>query len=171
MSCFTFKEQKKVGDSGESSLLNELLKYGIEGEVVDQSIKENRTLGDVNFTNRKGVDLSVEVKNDETKYTNIFLETVSVRRNGSEDTPGWIHTCSSNFFMYRFKNKVEGRKPYYMFMTKKLREYFASNESEFRRKYRERPVPNKGYTTLGIPVPIARMERELRMYTLKELVG
>ena len=112
--------------------------------------------------NRDGVDrwlqmparrqiLRVDYKNDtRTKDTgNVFIEIVSVRYtdgSGKDEKPGWIYKDRMDAVFYNVQNT-----DLILLMPRKILEEKAA---DWTKSYGTREIKNKGYVTIGIPVPL-----------------
>ena len=95
--------------------------------------------------NTDGFRYSVEYKADTTaaRTGNAFIETVSV---DTDNKPGWAYSSCSQILIYY----IPPLKIAYRFKTLEIK-YFVN---EWKKKYRLQPVPNKGYKTIGVLVPL-----------------
>lgn len=89
--------------------------------------------------------LKVEVKYDTTKYTNLFLETISNESKGSAGGP--LSACRNNvdYFVYMFS-----RGDCFVFKNADLVFFLYQNKE----RYPIKTVRNQYYNTLGHAVPI-----------------
>lgn len=102
------------------------------------------------FTRKtNGDEFSVEYKADATasRTGNAFVETVSV---DTQNKPGWAYYCKATFIIY-YINSIG---PIYVLRTSKLKQALP----EWERKYRSVAVPNDGYKTIGLLVPLREFE-------------
>lgn len=97
-----------------------------------------------------GTEYRIEYKADKTaaRTGNAFIETTSV---DTWNKPGWALTCQSDFLIYY----IVGIGPAYILRPRDIK----ANVSEWQGRYPERKIPNKGYHTVGLLVPLAELER------------
>lgn len=87
-------------------------------------------------------------------YEDIFIETVSVRRPGYDDVPGWAtKQIRADYVAYLIAPL--GRC--FLLPTIQLQSAWARCGAAWTRRFGEREAPNRGYITLGVCVP----ERDL----------
>ena len=112
--------------------------------------------------NRDGVDrwiqiperreiLRVDYKNDTraSKTGNVFVETVSVRftdRSGRAEKPGWIYKERMDAVLYN----IEETDIVLLIPRATLEREIV----EWTKTYGTREIKNKGYVTIGVPVPM-----------------
>ena len=100
---------------------------------------------------------TVEYKADEraAQTGNAFIETISVQPPPHQawrpTKPGWAYTSRADILIYY----NPGDRLIYIIQFAKLRRLLPTWES----KYRQVSVPNKDYTTHGLLVPLAELER------------
>lgn len=94
--------------------------------------------------------LYVEYKADSTaaRTGNAFVETVSV---DTADKPGWAVSSAADWLFYLVPGAAE---VLYIIQMEKLRQRLPI----WRRTCQERSIPNEGYHTLGLLVPLAEFE-------------
>lgn len=92
----------------------------------------------------------VEYKADwaASKTGNAFVETVSIDR---DNKPGWAYTSMADYLMYYLPNDLL----IYIFTLKKLRAKLAG----WLKNYPTRKIPNQGYSTVGVLVPLYEFEQ------------
>ncbi len=107
---------------------------------------------------RKGYDKVVKLETDQffrieekfdrkiAKTGNFFIETWS----DLNKKKGWIYTSRSDYIAYH----NVGLGITYMLPTPTLRRAWKENEAVWRDSYREVFVPNDGWTSMGLLVPI-----------------
>src|SRR5574343_1081069 len=124
------------------------LKFGQEGEELLLSMYPALSLHPGRSHDLRGSDgCKIELKYDNTKYENIFLEVIA---NDNKQSPGAVFTAIENkvdYFVYMFKRDGS----VYWFRTAELA-FFLWNNKE---RYDLKKVWNKTYNTYGIAVPIA----------------
>lgn len=100
---------------------------------------------------------TVEYKADERagQTGNAFIETISVKPPSNQawrpTKPGWAYTSTADILIYY----NPGDRLIYIIQFAKLRRMLPSWENQFR----EVAVPNKDYTTHGLLVPLAELEK------------
>lgn len=105
------------------------------------------------FTNRQtGRVVSVEYKTDWTaaRTGNAFIETTSV---DTAHKAGWAYTCEAEWLLY-FCPGTGGEQAYWVNLYA-LRRALA----RWVNQYPARTIPNDGYNTVGVLVPLAEMEQ------------
>jgi len=113
--------------------------------IYKQPIKVN--IGDDEITARKRY--SVEIKTDFTaaKTGNAFIETISVDKDSKE---GWAFTSISQLLFYF----IPPKKLLYAIEMPKLKRKLT----DWLEAYPTRAIPNKGYSTHGVLVPLNELE-------------
>lgn len=110
-------------------------------------------------TQRDGVDrvittatghiYRVEEKVRDKDYDDFFLEFWSVEERKER---GWVaKDLGADFLAYVFEPSLR----FYLLPFPLLRRAWAKNGPGWVKTYGARRVPNRGYTTVGVPVPIA----------------
>lgn len=111
-----------------------------------------------NQAQRKGIDcllfmndgstVRLDQKNDKYPPNNFFLEFVSVI---DERKPGWIaKNLDVEYIAYGFINHGKC----YMLCWRELRSAWKRHRAEWCKKYKVSDVPNNGYMTRGVAVPV-----------------
>jgi len=96
-----------------------------------------------------GLTLAVDEKKRDKDYRDFFLELVSNDKTGAL---GWIEKdLAIDYLAYAFMPS----KRCYLFPWPMLRRAWLHYKPEWTKKYKPLPVPNNGYNTIGIAVPIA----------------
>lgn len=95
--------------------------------------------------------LYVEYKADRTaaRTGNAFVETVSVDTAGKQ---GWAYTSQADWLFYLVAGQCEAL---YIIRMADLRAKLPA----WQRKYQERRIPNEGYHTVGLLVPLHEFEQ------------
>lgn len=95
--------------------------------------------------------LYVEYKADRTasRTGNAFVETVSV---DTTNKPGWAHTSEADWLFYLVPGECEAL---YIIRMADLRKKLPA----WGRHYEQRRIPNDGYHTVGLLVPLDEFER------------
>lgn len=144
---YEFKEQLTKGQQSE----NELDAYFSQWYTIQTVDMDQQRQGiDRVFTRKdNGHVFKIEYKTDWTagKTGNAFVETVSVDRT---DKPGWAHSSQSDYLIYY----VPGDDLVYVIAFQNLRSRLQSWCNCPTRK-----IPNNGYNTLGLLVPLCEFER------------
>lgn len=129
--------------------------------ILDSVFNRDYAIARVNMDmQRKGIDrifthrrtravLNVEYKTDWTasRTHNAFVETVSV---DTQNKPGWAVTSQADILIYY----VPGDEIVYVIRLGVLR-----GKLDDWRKFPTRRIPNDGYHTVGLLVPLAEFER------------
>ena len=94
--------------------------------------------------------LYVEYKSDRTaeRTGNAFVETVSV---DTANKPGWAHSSQADWLMYLVPGQCEAL---YIIRMADLRQRLATWQAT----YQQRRIPNDGYHTVGLLVPLHEFE-------------
>lgn len=148
MSEYQFEGQLKRGQDGESVLDRH---YGRWFEIAPATDTEQREGIDRHYTDRKsGMHHAVEYKTDWTAgwSNNAFVETISVDTTGKR---GWAYTSKAEWLIYY----IPPLGIAYMFKFAVIRAIVDN----WKAKYETRAIPNKGYKTHGIIVPLHEFER------------
>lgn len=122
-----------------------------EFDIRPVSREQQRQGIDRIFTRRKdGQELKIEYKADKraAQTGNAFVETISVDTTGKQ---GWAFTCQADFLLYY----VVGVGPLYILRPGDIKKRVA----QWQRKYPARHIPNDGYHTVGLLVPLDEFER------------
>lgn len=145
---YDFRAQLSAGQRGEA-ILDRFFRRAYV--ITPASDAEQRTEIDRWFTNRKsGRRFSVEFKTDSLagKTGNAFIETTSVEE---QNKPGWATMSQAEYLIYF----VRDPDAIYVVRFKDLRWRLPGWELTCARK----SVANKGWTTVGLLVPLAELER------------
>lgn len=143
---YAFKEQLTKGEASEKKLDAIFSKDYI---IMPVSMDMQRQGIDRLFTRREGGDtLKIEYKTDWTagRTHNAFVETVSV---DIANKPGWAHSSQADYLIYY----VPGDELIYIIRFKDLRSILKQWSN-----YPTRKIPNKGYNTVGLLVPLREFE-------------
>lgn len=144
---YSFDEQLKVGHEYERQL-DEIFSDRFEIQIASDS--EQRSGIDRHFrSKRDNKHFTVEYKGDNAalRTGNAFVETVSIDR---DNKPGWAFTSQSRLLIYYIPSQIA-----YIFTFVKLRNQL----SRWIDSYPQKSVPNRGYNTIGILVPLNEFER------------
>lgn len=140
---YDFKEQLAKGQETEWRVAERFRKW----YDVEEATKEQQRSGvDFYITDPKGKRMGVEVKADALtqKTGNVFMEAWSVLE---KEKKGWVFTSTADILVY----VVLPHDAYSMRMQD-----VRGLLSEWYKRYDEKHVKNKGYTTVGVPVPLER---------------
>lgn len=111
---------------------------------------ERRIHADRLFLDRHGTQTVVEYKTDFMGHNtgNLIVETISV---DTDNKPGWVFTCQADMLLWWIvgNGEILGLRPADM----------RANVAEWETHYRRVTIPNQGYNTIGIAVPIPRLRR------------
>lgn len=145
---YSFNEQLCHGEHGEEFLDH----YFSRWFHIEQASLEEQRLGiDRFFTSRNQKHrLAVEYKTDETasRTGNAFIEIISVDIAGKA---GWAYTSQADYLLYY----VPQRAFIYMLKMTDIRDRL----SLWHRQYPLRRIPNNGYNSHGLLVPLRDLER------------
>ena len=148
MTVYNFETQLAKGEQAEA-VLDAFFsgKFIVEKATPDQQRREiDRVLID-RYSKRR---IAVEYKTDWTasRSGNAFVETVSV---DTRNVRGWAYTSQADYLAYY----VPGDKLIYIMRFSTLREQLPG----WKYKYQRRAIPNAGYKTIGLLVPLHEFER------------
>jgi len=145
---YDFDTQLTAGEAAEH-VLDNLFAAKFEISVVDRA--SQRSGIDRVFTRRDGGHrLTIEYKTDWTasKTGNAFVETVSV---DTASKAGWAYTSRADFLIYYLPDD----RLIYVIQFSKLRRRL----DRWNRQYRQKAIPNQGYNTVGLLVPLREFEQ------------
>lgn len=142
---FDFERQLHLGADGEH-VIREV--FGSRFKIQKSVAQEERDGIDFWFS-YGGFDLAIEVKTDfrAARTRNAFIETTSV---DTDNTPGWAYTSRADFLLYY----VPPDRTVYVMPMREIRRRLP----HWRKKYELRRVPNAGYFTEGVIVPLDQFE-------------
>lgn len=146
---YSFKEQLAKGAVGENLIRSH---FKADWLITPSTMTDQRRGIDFHFQHRQsGIHCTVELKSD-TKASetgNAFVETYSVY----PDKKGWAYTCQADYLFYFLpKDRV-----IYIFKPDKFRSHLERWE-----KYPTRSIPNRGWETRGILVPLHEFEKHAK---------
>ena len=145
---YNFAMQHRKGVAAEQMLDDYFAKWF---DIRPASMLQQRIGIDRIFTDRRdGRVMTVEYKADfvAQRTGNAFVETVSV---DTKDTAGWAYTSAANYLIYY----IEGDELVYVFDFAQFREQLDT----WQRNYPTRRIPNEGYRTHGLLVPLREFEK------------
>lgn len=148
MSEYQFEGQLKRGQDGEAVLDRH---YGRWFEIKPATDAEQREGVDRHYTDKEsGEHFAIEYKTDWTAgwSNNAFVETVSVDTTGKQ---GWAYTSKADWLIYY----IPPLGLAYMFRMAVIRAWV----DDWKAKYRTQRIPNKGYQTHGVIVPLHEFEK------------
>ena len=147
MTEYDFQEQLKQGQKEERYLDSRFSKWFT---ITPATMDEQRNGLDRWFDDGKR-RMAIEYKADKVSQRtgNAFIETVSVQST-IKTKPGWAYTSCSDYIMYY----VLGLEVVYLLDTEELKTVIDS----WCDKFPSRTVPNRGYSTIGILVPLDVLE-------------
>jgi len=164
---YGFGEQLRIGEAYENDL-DEFFRRWYE--VMPVSMELQKLGVDRIFIDQTGRRLSIEYKADETaaRTHNAFVETVSVDTEGK---PGWALSSIAQLLIY-FIPPI--RKIYVCRMLD-----LKMDIEELIAKFPTKQIPNNGYHTTGVPVPLWLIEERYairvlmmsRRAAIRELTG
>ena len=146
---FDFQTQLKQGFEGEAEITAYLT---AQGWHCTKSTRDQERQG-IDLISTKNLESrTIEIKTDHcaTKTGNAFIETVSVKQGNRIIKQGWAYTCQADFLFYYLPLDLIA----YVYQPSVLQTYVEL----WGRKYRQVSVPNKGYITQGIIVPLWELE-------------
>ena len=147
---YSFTKQLAQGQTYEQQLD---ARFGDRYIIQPATPQQQRQGIDRVYRPRKAPDqlLTVEYKADKTagRTGNAFVETVSVSTTGK---PGWAITSEADWLFYLVLGAAEAL---YILQMAKLRAKLPA----WRSRYQERQIPNEGYYTVGLLVPLDEFEK------------
>jgi hypothetical protein len=147
-SPYDFNEQLAEGDRGEASLDRHFSRWF---RIEPATPEEQRQRVDRHYRHRtSGQNFKVEYKTGSTasRTGNAFIETVSV---DTEQRAGWAFTSQADMLLYY----VPGKRVVYVLKMAAIRARLPF----WLQKHEVREVPNNGYHTHGLLVPLEELER------------
>ena len=146
---YDFASQMKQGQKGEQEIISHLT---AKGWHCRSSTRDEQ---------RQGIDLiacksdfcrSIEIKSDRraSNTGNAFIETVSVFKDDKIIKKGWVYTCQAQYLFYYLPQDLL----IYCFKPINLVKYC----DRWAKQYRTVSIPNRGYKTKGILVPLHELE-------------
>lgn len=146
---YSMNEQLARGESAEERLD----KHFSDRFAITPATRDQQRHGiDRVFRHREtGAYYHIEYKTDWTAAStgNAFVETVSV---DAQNKPGWAYASEADWLIYY----VPGRRTIYIMSFPTLREQLPRWLATCRDAP---PIPNEGYNTLGILVPLTEFAR------------
>ncbi len=162
MNSYYFHAQNALSKIGTKKIINYYKSLGIRLYTVEDNDKfQNHDIDLIMKENDKFT--TIEVKVDRYQSGNFFLETMSNKEKG---IPGCLLTTKSEKLYYYFINM----KKLYIFNTEDLKDWILKNKCNYREFPVETPVGGGYYTTLGIPVPISTLVKELNLDKDKDVI-
>ena len=149
MSRYTFRAQLEQGKAGEEMLDQHFLRWF---RVLPVTMADQRRGIDRVFVNRStGRVYNVEYKTDRraNQTGNAFIETVSM--DAPRRVDGWVYTCQADYLIYFCPDP----DVIYVLLPAALRAMLQ----EWSARYPTRSIPNVGYETHGLLVPLDELER------------
>lgn len=146
MTTYSFRTQLANGAQGEARLDTWFGHWFTIRHATDA--EQHRGIDRI-FT-RDGHTYAVEYKTDSRASStgNAFVETVSVDTTGK---PGWAYSSEADVLCYY----VPVSEVIYIIDMRKLRHHLP----QWQRQYQARKIPNDGYYTHGLLVPLDEFER------------
>lgn len=148
MKTYQFNTQLTDGAAGEARLDAYFAKWFT---IRPATAEDQRSGIDRHFTRRRDrQQFTVEYKTDHTagRTGNAFVETISV---DTQNKPGWAITSQAQVLIYY----VPTSGAIYIIDTPRLRQALPI----WQQRYPQRAIPNQGYHTHGILVPLLEFEK------------
>lgn len=146
---YDFNTQLDYGEKQE----DELYQYFDQDYIVTKTnLIEQKKGIDAYLENKfTGKKVSVEIKSDKAASStgNAFIETVSV---DTKKTPGWAYTSQAEYLIYHLPLDKLFYIIKFTWIRKKL--------DFWRKNCRTRTIPNRGYNTVGLLLPLYFFEQE-----------
>lgn len=148
---YKMKTQLRKGEKSERHLDSVFSKWY---KIKPASRAEQRLGIDRHFKNGDNHH-TVEYKTDwrAAQTGNAFVETISV---DTQNKPGWAYSSQSDILVYY----VPGDDLIYIFEFPEFRKHLPRWIETFRKAP---PIPNDGYNTIGILVPLAEFEEHAKI--------
>lgn len=155
-----FIKDIEIGTYGEYTLKKYFKRFYPNIQIEDKSDVRAYQLADIDMLLKDGEEVkSIEVKNDRTVFENLFYETVSVRKEGEEDTPGCVILTEADYLVYIYQAigvAVVAR-------VNNLNNWVVSYLSEPNNvPFRKAIVKNAGYEGEGYRIPVRSLMGEAR---------
>lgn len=125
--------------------------FSADFAITPANPTEERSGIDRHFKRRRdGRCLTIQYKADSTaaRTGNAFIETISVDR---DNIPGWAYTCRADLLIYY----IPPMGLAYVLEPAVIRDRVDAWQQTFKSK----AIPNKGYNTIGVLVPLDEIER------------
>lgn len=148
MKPYNFNTQLTDGEAGEQRLDQYFSQWFT---ITPATAAEQRRGIDRHFLrHRDGQSFTVEYKTDHTagKTGNAFVETISV---DTQNKPGWAITSTAQVLIYH----VPDAGTLYIIDLPRLRQHLP----RWQKTYPTRQIPNRGYHTHGLLVPLKEFEQ------------
>ena len=144
---YKFEEQLKLGQDCEKEIYNYLRATGWKIKVAD---RDNQRKGIDCFVSSKDKHYAIEIKSDKkaSKTGNAFFETISV---DNKNIKGWAYTSQADYIFYYLPNDE------LIYIISPL--WVKKNIKRLETVYPKRIIPNKGYNTVGVLVPLYILEQ------------
>jgi hypothetical protein len=145
---YDFEIQRKIGQEGEK-FLDQWLCHTYKVIDVSEKAKYQQSGIDRVITRSDGSVITVEYKFDiaAKRTSNLFFETIS---NDKQEVPGWGWTSQADYWIFLIPERE-----IVIFKPGNLRVLVW----ELQKSLTERIVPNKGYNTIGYPIPLAKARK------------
>lgn len=152
MKTYNFQEQLKRGECAERRLDKHFRNHGYKVTPATRQ-QQRQGIDRVFVTSPRRKRLLVEYKADWTaaETGNVFIETISVKRNGRQRRRGWAFTSKADWLIYFFPEDDLAYCISFVHLRDVLDKWIA--------KYPAHSIPNERYTTHGIVVPQMVLER------------
>lgn len=143
---YDFSEQLGKGEAAEQFLDNHYAQFF----DIEKVGRDEQRVGIDRFFKREGRVWPIEYKADwaASKTGNAFVETISV---DTANTPGWAYTSKAEWLLYFLPSDGV----VYIVQMEKLRK----NLDKWAKMCKERAIPNQGYSTRGLLVPLDLFEQ------------
>lgn len=144
---YDFSEKLAEGERGEAYL--DTL-WDSRWQIVKAQRDDQRRGIDRWLVNSAGKRISLEYKTDVTagRTGNAFVETISV---STADKPGWAVSSQATWLIYY----IPDPEAVYIIKFARIRQHLA----RWREQYPSRDIPNVGYVTTGLLVPLREFEQ------------
>lgn len=140
---YDFQDQCQIGQKGEK-FLDQWLSPHYQLLDVSDNFEYQQSGIDRLVTRSDGSIITVEYKFDlvAKRTSNLFFETIS---NDKEQIPGWGWSSQADYWIFLIPHQE-----ILVFKPGKLRALVW----KLHKSLKEKSVPNRGYNTIGYPVPL-----------------
>ncbi|NJM75418.1 MAG: hypothetical protein HC852_06075 [Acaryochloridaceae cyanobacterium RU_4_10] len=145
---YDFETQRKVGQEGEL-FLDQWLSSAYKVFNVSDDIKYQQSGIDRVVTRSDGSIITIEYKFDLTakRTSNLFFETIS---NDKKLIPGWGWSSQADYWIFLIPEQE-----ILVFKPGRLRALVW----ELQNSLKEKIITNKGYNTIGYPIPLIQARK------------
>ena len=156
MSAYEFNQQFEQGSQGETSLDKHFSYwyFVLPVPMAMQRLGVDRVFIHVDTLKMRLIEYKTDARAAQTG--NVFIETVSVDRDGK---PGWIYTSHADWLFYYLPQMQVCHLLEFTVLRTQLDHWL--------KHYPLKVIPNKGYNTKGIIVPLKQFAALGKSHSLK----